>query len=75
MTQHRVTIDPSDKAAWHNWMDALRAMVHELRELKDEKVTGILDRFECRECDYGFGLNVDWPDDLRPPQPEHGSPE
>lgn len=74
MTQFRTVIQPEDKKGWQNWMDCMRSMVHELRSLKHPETTAILDRYECRECDYGFGLNVDWPDDMRKPDTETETP-
>ncbi len=62
MTQHRVVIEPTDKEGWLNWVNCLKAMVAELRALNHEPTTAILDKYECRECDYGMGLNVDWPE-------------
>lgn len=62
MTQHRVEIAMTDKEGWQNWVNTLAAMVDELRDLGNPKVTQILDRYECRRCDYGMGLNVDKPD-------------
>lgn len=62
MTQHRVAIDPKDTAAWKQWCDCWKAMVAELRGLANPSVDAILDRYECRPCDYGMGMNIDWPD-------------
>jgi len=62
MTQHHVEIQADDKEGWQNWMDCAAAMCEELRNLNDHTVTEILDRYEFRECDYGLGLNIDWPD-------------
>jgi hypothetical protein len=67
MTQHKVEIPLTDAEGWKNWVYCCKAMVNELRFLADEKTQAILDRFEARSCDYGLGLNIDWPDNYKCP--------
>lgn len=63
MTQHKVVIAPDDKEGWKQWIECFATMIDELRSLQSPIVTEILNRYECRRCDYGMGLNIDWPDD------------
>lgn len=62
MTQHRVEIKAEDREGWKQWMECLAQMHDELRALDDEQVSAILDRYEFKRCDYGFGINLDWPE-------------
>jgi len=62
MTQHRTEIAPDDKAGWKQWSDCLAQMCDELRALNEPKTTEILDKYEFRRCDYGQGINIDWPE-------------
>lgn len=62
MTQYRVIIDPSDTISWQDWIDCATAMCEDLRDLNDPKVDQILGDYEFRKCDYGMGLNIDWPE-------------
>lgn len=66
MTQHRVEIKPEDREGWQQWMNCAAKMGDELRLLNVPSVNEILNRYEFRRCDYGMGLNIDWPDREHP---------
>lgn len=59
--QHRVEIALDDREGWKQWIECFAQMVDELRSLTIPSVDEILDKYECRRCDYGAGLNIDWP--------------
>lgn len=62
MTQHKVEIKADDQVGLKNWMDCAAAMRDELRALNSRTVDNIMDKYEFRRCNYGMGLNIDWPE-------------
>lgn len=62
MTQHRVEIKPGDVEGWKQWMDCLAQLNDELVALKIPEVQALLNKYEFRRCDYGMGVNIDWPE-------------
>lgn len=68
MTQNRVEIKLEDKDGWKQWMDCLASMCDELRALTltykstPDDFLKVMDKYEFRRCDYGHGINIDWPE-------------
>lgn len=60
--QCETVIGATDTEGWKNYFACFKAMLAEIRALTIPAVDGILDKYACKEVDYGNGLNIDWPD-------------